>query len=69
MRREPSRNGIQRVLAQANFMASGATEPVRFMPSGDRQGGVRLMTVAPLRSGSRVLYEFKPIGLKPMPGK
>jgi hypothetical protein len=29
------------------------------------------MTVAPLRSNGngRVLYEFKPIGLKPMPKK
>jgi len=71
MRREPTRSGIQRVLSQANFMASGATEPVRFLPSGDRQSGVRLMTVAPLRSNGngRVLYEFKPIGLKPMPRK
>jgi ABC-type branched-subunit amino acid transport system substrate-binding protein/predicted Ser/Thr protein kinase len=69
MKRESSRSGVQRVLAQANFMTSGATEPVRFLPSGDRQAGVRLMTVAPVRSGGRVLYEFKPIGLKPMPRK
>lgn len=69
MRRDSSRSGIQRALSQTSFVAAGATEPVRFLPSGDRQGGVRLMTVAPLRFGSRVTYVFKALGLKPLPRK
>lgn len=68
MRREASRNGIQRILSDTNFAAAGATEPVRFLPSGDRQSGVRLLTVAPLHAGSHA-YEFSSPGLKPLPAK
>ena len=64
MRRESSRGGIQRVLSQTGFTASGAVEPVRFLPSGDRQGDVRLMTVVPIHSGKRLTYAFKAVELK-----
>ncbi len=61
MRNEPSRGGIQRHLAQPTFSASGAEGNVKFLPTGDRQGSVHLMTVAPVKSGKVTRYSFKPL--------
>ncbi|MBW4696102.1 MAG: ABC transporter substrate-binding protein [Lyngbya sp. HA4199-MV5] len=61
LRQNPTRAGMQRVLAQPTFTTSGAAESVRFLPSGDRQSDVRLMTVIPVTSGKRTSYEFKPL--------
>ncbi|MBW4474405.1 MAG: ABC transporter substrate-binding protein [Stenomitos rutilans HA7619-LM2] len=61
LRSNPSRAGMQRVLAQPAFVAPGAAESVRFLSSGDRQSNVRLMVVAPTTVGKRTKYEFKPL--------
>jgi branched-chain amino acid transport system substrate-binding protein len=59
LRRNPNRNGIQRVLLQANFAATGANGEVSFQPSGDRQGNVQLVTVAPVKQGNQATYTFQ----------
>ena len=64
IRSDPSRAGVQRVLSQTTFTASGATNAVRFLPSGDRQGNVLLMTIAPTTIGHHTTYEFKPLSRK-----
>jgi ABC-type branched-subunit amino acid transport system substrate-binding protein/serine/threonine protein kinase len=64
IRVDPSRTGIKRVLSQTTFAAHGATTPVRFLPSGDRQGSVLLVTIVPVAVGSQTAYEFKPLSAK-----
>ena len=64
IRRDPSRAGVQRVLSQPTFIAPGATNPVHFLPSGDRQSRVILMTIMPTTVGSRSVYTFKPLASK-----
>ncbi|UBF27564.1 ABC transporter substrate-binding protein [Kovacikia minuta CCNUW1] len=59
IRSEPTRNGVQRALSQPSFAATGAEGAVRFLPSGDRQGNVHLMTIAPTSSGKATRYSFK----------
>jgi len=65
IRRNPTRSGIQQALSDSNFSARGALEPIRFTPSGDRDGRVYLVKVQPsapndkFASGSG--YDFMPI--------
>ncbi|WP_181357518.1 bifunctional serine/threonine-protein kinase/ABC transporter substrate-binding protein [Stenomitos frigidus] len=59
MRSDPSRAGVRRVLSQPTFTATGATEPIHFLPSGDRQSHILLMTIGSVTAGSRTVYEFK----------
>ncbi|NJR66289.1 MAG: receptor ligand binding family protein, partial [Leptolyngbyaceae cyanobacterium CRU_2_3] len=60
MERNPSRQGVQQALADANFTAEGATGTVRFLPSGDRNQSVQLVEIKPgSRSGSG--YDFVPV--------
>jgi eukaryotic-like serine/threonine-protein kinase len=59
IRQNPTRPGIQRALADPKFMTIGATGPVSFTTSGDRQRGVKLVQVVPARSGQG--NEFKPL--------
>ncbi|MBD2022447.1 ABC transporter substrate-binding protein [Leptolyngbya sp. FACHB-36] len=61
VRRNPTRNGIQRLLSQSDFSAAGADGIVSFLPSGDRHGNVRLVTISPLKAGSKTTYTFKPL--------
>lgn len=42
-----TRSGIQQVLRSDLFYAPGATNTVRFLPSGDRNQGVNLVTIQP----------------------
>ncbi|BAU42628.1 ABC transporter substrate-binding protein [Leptolyngbya sp. O-77] len=57
----PNRAGVQQALRSPNFFASGATGTVRFLPTGDRNQGVQLVTVQPgLRSGFG--FDFVPLG-------
>jgi ABC-type branched-subunit amino acid transport system substrate-binding protein/predicted Ser/Thr protein kinase len=59
LRRDPTRSGIQRTLAQPDFAAVGAEGKVSFQPTGDRQGNVQLVTIAPVRVGKQTRYNFK----------
>lgn len=58
--RNPTRTGIQQALSASDFSAKGASGPIRFLPSGDRNRAVQLVTVQP---GNRTSYgyEFVPI--------
>ncbi|MEG4503085.1 ABC transporter substrate-binding protein [Microcoleus sp. F6_B4] len=58
--RNPTRTGIQQALSASDFSANGASGPIRFLPSGDRNRAVQLVTVKP---GNRTSYgyEFVPI--------
>ncbi|QZZ21872.1 ABC transporter substrate-binding protein [Leptothermofonsia sichuanensis E412] len=61
LEKETTRAGIQRVISQADFTARGSTGTIRFLPTGDRKGGVELMTVAPVASQKSIRYDFKPL--------
>lgn len=58
--RNPTRTGIQQALSASDFSAKGASGPIRFLPSGDRNRAVQLVIVQP---GNRTSYgyEFVPI--------
>jgi len=47
LRTTPSREGIQQALKAPSFQASGASGPIRFLPSGDRNASIQLVTVEP----------------------
>ncbi|MBD2034586.1 amino acid ABC transporter substrate-binding protein [Leptolyngbya sp. FACHB-321] len=58
--RNPTRSGVQQALTASDFAAAGASEPVRFLPSGDRSVGIQLVKVAPgKRFGSGI--DFVPL--------
>ncbi|NEQ22113.1 MAG: receptor ligand binding family protein, partial [Microcoleus sp. SIO2G3] len=58
--RNPTREGVEQALRSPDFSAQGASDTVRFLPSGDRNQGVQLVTVKPgNRSGYG--YDFIPI--------
>ena len=58
--RNPSRTGVQQALSASDFSATGATGAIRFLPSGDRNQAVQLVTIQP---GTRTSfgYEFIPV--------
>ena len=58
--RNPSRTGVQQALLAPDFSATGAAGAIRFLPSGDRNQGVQLVTI---QSGKRsgFGYEFVPL--------
>ena len=60
LKRNPSRQGVQQALVEAGFTAEGATDTVRFLPSGDRKQASQLVTV---QSGERSSfgYDFVPV--------
>lgn len=60
LRLNPTRTGIQQALSASNFSATGASGEIRFLPSGDRNRAVQLVTVKP---GNRTSYgyDFVPI--------
>ncbi|MGB3496112.1 MAG: ABC transporter substrate-binding protein, partial [Elainellaceae cyanobacterium] len=55
MKQDPSRTGIQNALSQSGFQVDGATGTVQFLPSGDRNQAMQLVTVA---SGGRSGYGY-----------
>ncbi|MEG3847474.1 ABC transporter substrate-binding protein [Microcoleus sp. herbarium19] len=60
--RSPTRQGIQEVLSASDFVAKGATGPIRFLPSGVRNMPVQLVKVHranPSRSGTG--FDFVPM--------
>lgn len=58
--RNPSRTGVQQALLAPDFSATGAAGAIRFLPSGDRNQAVQLVTI---QSGPRTSfgYEFVPL--------
>lgn len=56
----PSRQGIQKTLVTSNFSFDGASGTVKFLPSGDRNQAVQLVTVQPGQRSSYG-YDFVPI--------
>ncbi|QDZ38988.1 ABC transporter substrate-binding protein [Euhalothece natronophila Z-M001] len=62
LEQDPTREGIRNALASDNFSAEGVVQPVRFLPSGDRDGQLTLVEVQPAdpsRSGTG--YDFVPL--------
>ncbi|MGC1307216.1 MAG: ABC transporter substrate-binding protein [Phormidesmis sp.] len=60
LRGEASRQGVAAVLAERGFTVEGATDPVRFFDTGDRNQPFQLVEVVPgNRSGSG--YDFVPV--------
>ncbi len=43
----PSREGVQKALADPNFQTNGASGTIRFLPSGDRNATIQLVDVEP----------------------
>ncbi|WP_341527431.1 ABC transporter substrate-binding protein [Nostoc sp. UHCC 0302] len=60
LERNPTRVGVQQVLASSDFSASGASGAIRFLPSGDRNAPVQLVKIVP-GSRSRTGYDFQPV--------
>ncbi len=46
LQRDPTRSGVQQALLSPDFSATGAADPVRFLPSGDRNVGIQLVKVS-----------------------
>jgi branched-chain amino acid transport system substrate-binding protein len=56
----PSREGLQKVLTEPEFVSSTINGEVRFLPNGDRAGEATLVQIKP--SPSHVTgYDFFPI--------
>ncbi|MBE9121791.1 ABC transporter substrate-binding protein [Tychonema sp. LEGE 07199] len=60
LERDPTRTGIQKALSASDFSATGASGPIRFLPSGDRNRAVQLVTVKP-GTRSSYGYDFVPL--------
>ncbi|MBD1808704.1 amino acid ABC transporter substrate-binding protein [Microcoleus sp. FACHB-SPT15] len=56
----PTRTGVQQALSASNFSATGAANPIRFLPSGDRNQVVQLVTIQPVNNKDPG-YEFIPV--------
>ncbi|HEY9858581.1 MAG TPA: bifunctional serine/threonine-protein kinase/ABC transporter substrate-binding protein [Candidatus Obscuribacterales bacterium] len=61
IKRDPSRRGVRQTLETPNFAAPGALGAVSFSPTGDREGVVQLVQVAPVSKQQPQVYRFKPI--------
>ncbi len=58
--RNPSRTGVQQALSASNFSTTGAAGAIQFLPSGDRNQAIQLVTIKP-GSRSGFGYEFIPV--------
>jgi branched-chain amino acid transport system substrate-binding protein len=60
IQKNPSRSGVQQALSASDFSATGAAGDIKFLPSGDRNQAVQLVTI---QSGKRTSfgYEFVPV--------
>jgi branched-chain amino acid transport system substrate-binding protein len=56
LQRNPSRTGIQQALSASDFSATGSSGDIRFLPSGDRNRAVQLVTIQP---GKRTSFGFE----------
>ncbi len=57
--RNPTREGVQQALRSPDFSAEGASGAVRFLPSGDRNQSVQLVTVRAVQRAGRD-FNFEP---------
>ena len=55
-----TRKGVQQALSSSDFTAEGAASEIRFLPSGDRNQGIQLVTIKP-GSRSSFGYDFVPV--------
>jgi branched-chain amino acid transport system substrate-binding protein len=60
LQRNPTRAGVQQALTSSDFSAVGASGPIRFLSSGDRNTAVQLVEVVP-GTRSRTGYDFEPV--------
>lgn len=60
LQQNPNRAGVRAALSSPSFQAKGICEPVRFLPSGDRNTKVQLVQVLPGRQ-SGTGYDFVPL--------
>jgi branched-chain amino acid transport system substrate-binding protein len=58
--RNPTREGVQEALRSPDFSAEGASGEVRFLPSGDRNQSVQLVTVRAVQRAGRD-FNFEPV--------
>lgn len=58
--RNPTRTGVQQALSAPDFSANGAAGTIRFLPSGDRNQAVQLVTIQ-ADSQIRFGYRFVPV--------
>jgi branched-chain amino acid transport system substrate-binding protein len=58
--RNPTRTGVQQALSAPNFSAQGAAGDIKFLPSGDRNQTVQLVTIQS-GSGTPWGYKFVPL--------
>jgi branched-chain amino acid transport system substrate-binding protein len=58
----PDRSTVHDEIISSNFMAQGASSPIRFLPSGDRISSIQLVTVA---KGARSGFGFDFVPIKP----
>jgi branched-chain amino acid transport system substrate-binding protein len=57
-----TREGIQSALSSSDFSAPGVVQPVKFLPSGDRDGRLIMVEVQPANpSRSGTGYDFVPV--------
>lgn len=62
LEQNPSRQGVQQALSSSGFSAPGVVQPVKFLPSGDRDGALMMVEVQPANpSRSGTGYDFVPI--------
>ncbi|MGB5594912.1 MAG: ABC transporter substrate-binding protein, partial [Crocosphaera sp.] len=54
------RQSLQKALSNSSFSVQGAAEEVKFLPSGDRNGGSILITIVPGQK-SRTGFDFVPL--------
>ena len=57
----PTRTNIQKALAEPDFFAVGASNQVKFLPSGDRPKQIELVEIGPSNDSS-FDYNFMPVG-------
>ena len=60
LRQSNTRDRLQKVLSSPDFSVKGATESVKFLPSGDRNAEASLITIEP-GSASGTGYDFVPL--------
>ena len=58
--KNPTRTGVQQALSAPDFTPQGATGVIRFLPSGDRNQPLQLVTIEPGNT-SGLGYDFVPV--------
>jgi branched-chain amino acid transport system substrate-binding protein len=60
LQRNPSRSGVQQALSAPGFSATGSSSDIKFLPSGDRNQAVQLVTIQSGKDNPSG-YEFVPV--------